>query len=355
MPRLALHWVETADHWRLALYHRAASTETGNTKPPILCVHGFAQNHRTWQSGGWDRSLAQAGHPIYLLDLRGHGSSKHRKGLWQIEDYLAYDLPAAVGWIRARHGGESILLCGHSLGGVLSGLYAAQHPEEIAMLVMLAAPLSPGRTSRRVRLACRSVQWMAERAAQRGWQWSWLPLQLFFWGMDQLSYGALPILGAGLPWLARRDKSQIVSRLWHPQMTQPEAIRSLLRHADPEPMTVVLQMTQWMLTDQVLLGEPPHDQRPLLHALRLPLLCAWGDEDRLAPPETQAPFVQTLSGPWQRTLALKNTNHMDITAGQPAQKVIEALLCLWNEQSAAETAAHSESPHTTGHTPPGDH
>ena len=389
MARLVLHWVETADRWRLALYERAVPIAT--SKPPVLCVHGFAQNHRTWQSGGWDRTLAEAGHPTYLLDLRGHGSSKQRlhstqqppihaaqstqqppthaaqkspthssqepleraslepprhtsqeppahTGLWRIDDYLAQDLPAAVRWLRERHGGAKLILCGHSLGGVLSGLYAAEHPEDVAVLAMLAAPLSPGRTSRRVRLACQSVQTLARWAERRDWRWSWLPLHLFFWGMDQLSFGALPILGVGLPWLAKRDKAQIVSRLWHPQMTQPEAVRSLLRHADPEPMTVVLQMTQWMLTDQVLLGDPPQDQRPRIHGLNVPLLCAWGDEDRLAPPETQAAFVQTLSGPWQRTLALKKTNHMDITAGQPAQKVIEALLDLWNDWSATTAA-----------------
>lgn len=239
MARLVLHWVETADRWRLALYERAAPVAT--SKPPVLCVHGFAQNHRTWQSGGWDRTLAEAGHPTYLLDLRGHGSSKQRlhsaqepprhaapnlprhaapnsptrtsqeplehtslelprhafqeppahTGLWRIDDYLAQDLPAAVGWLRERHGGAKLILCGHSLGGVLSGLYADEHPEDVAVLAMLAAPLSPGRTSRRVRLACQSVQILAQWAERRGWRWSWLPLHLFFFFETKSSFDPL--------------------------------------------------------------------------------------------------------------------------------------------------------------------
>ncbi|MCB9644208.1 MAG: alpha/beta hydrolase [Myxococcales bacterium] len=360
MAKMTLHWVDTPDHWRLAVYARMPKEVLG---PPIVCIHGFAQNHRTWQSGGWDLAWAQAGHPVYLVDLRGHGSSgrfptnaahkdtslrdatsaekdpppKARQdedfGHWKIDDYLTHDIPAVVSWVRSQHAQAQVILCGHSLGGVLSGLYAAISPEDVAMLALLAAPLSPGRTSRRVRLACRSVQILADLAMRQGVRWSWLPMHLFFWGMDQLSYGALPVLGAGLPWLARFDKAQVVSRLWHPTMTEASAVRSLLRYADPEPMSVVLQMTRWMLQDEVLLGEPPMDQRAQLHALSVPLLCAWGDEDRLAPPATQAPFVQTLSGDLQRTLPLQKTNHMDITAGQPAKKVIEALLALWRDVS----------------------
>jgi pimeloyl-ACP methyl ester carboxylesterase len=67
------------------------------------------------------------------MDLRGHGDSDwHPKGAYQ-EDQLVADIEAVI----AGLGWERFVLVGHSLGGRVSMLYAGQHPDRLAGLVIV--------------------------------------------------------------------------------------------------------------------------------------------------------------------------------------------------------------------------
>ena len=46
---------------------------------PFLLVHGLASNARMWD--GVAQRLADAGHPVATVDLRGHGRSKPRRSM----------------------------------------------------------------------------------------------------------------------------------------------------------------------------------------------------------------------------------------------------------------------------------
>jgi pimeloyl-ACP methyl ester carboxylesterase len=99
-------------------------------KPAILCLHGGAAH------GHWFDFIAGGFTPDYhvrALDQRGHGDSAWvTPPAYTYEDY-AGDLAEAVEKLDLK----DFVLIGHSMGGMVSLLYAATHPGRVAQLVIV--------------------------------------------------------------------------------------------------------------------------------------------------------------------------------------------------------------------------
>jgi pimeloyl-ACP methyl ester carboxylesterase len=97
---------------------------------PLLFVHGFGNEAHIWDEFAADLAPYYA---VRALDWRGHGDSDwHPEGAYDWDDHLR-DLEAVVEHL----GFERFVLCGHSLGGRVSMLYAGQHAEQLAGLVIV--------------------------------------------------------------------------------------------------------------------------------------------------------------------------------------------------------------------------
>jgi acylglycerol lipase len=72
---------------------------------------------------------------VYVGDLRGRGNSDGER--FYVEDFEDYvkDVEAVVKVARSRESGSPFFLLGHSAGGVVSCLYALNHPAELAGLI----------------------------------------------------------------------------------------------------------------------------------------------------------------------------------------------------------------------------
>ncbi|HET9663273.1 MAG TPA: alpha/beta hydrolase [Burkholderiales bacterium] len=99
-------------------------------KPPMLCLHGGAAH------GHWFDFIATAftrDFHVRALDQRGHGDSAWvDPPSYTYEDYAA-DLAEAVERLDLR----DFVLVGHSMGGMVSLLYAATHPGRVAQLIVI--------------------------------------------------------------------------------------------------------------------------------------------------------------------------------------------------------------------------
>ena len=97
---------------------------------PLLFVHGFGNEAHIWDE--FAAELAEY-YAVHALDWRGHGESDwHPNGAYDWDDHLR-DLEAVVDHL----GFERFVLCGHSLGGRISMLYAGKYPERLAGLVIV--------------------------------------------------------------------------------------------------------------------------------------------------------------------------------------------------------------------------
>ena len=95
--------------------------------PPILFIHGVTGNWRgflplmpaitmRWQ--------------VYAVDLRGHGKSGHKSGHYTLRDY-ARDLRTFIRNVIHR----PVIIFGHSLGGMIATILAADNPDIEAVVI----------------------------------------------------------------------------------------------------------------------------------------------------------------------------------------------------------------------------
>jgi polyhydroxyalkanoate synthase len=79
------------------------------------------------------------GFDVYLIDW---GSPSHDDRRLQLEDYVQGFLAEAVDVIRRAHQRERLHLLGYCMGGTMSAMFAAQHPDRVETLTLLAAPIA---------------------------------------------------------------------------------------------------------------------------------------------------------------------------------------------------------------------
>ncbi|WP_156741254.1 alpha/beta hydrolase [Occultella aeris] len=101
----------------------------------VMYLHGFTDYFfQADHAAAW----AEHGYDFFALDLRDYGRSIRpgRQPGW-VEDLRSYDeeLDAALAAIRAE-GYRTVMLLGHSTGGLIATLYASDHPGSVDALVL---------------------------------------------------------------------------------------------------------------------------------------------------------------------------------------------------------------------------
>lgn len=111
-------------------------TDPWKEAPFLILQHGFGRSSRFWYS--WIPYLSRF-YKVLTPDLRGLGQSA---AAFDLDRGLSVD--AFVGDLLAllEHvGADRIHYCGESLGGILGMVFAAEHPERLRTLSLLAAPV----------------------------------------------------------------------------------------------------------------------------------------------------------------------------------------------------------------------
>jgi len=99
-------------------------------KPVLILVHGGLDHARSWD---WVAKALREDFHVYALDLRGHGNSAWAPGaLYSVAEHVL-DLSALADIIK----GFPIHIIGHSLGAVVTLLYAGTYPERVRKLVAI--------------------------------------------------------------------------------------------------------------------------------------------------------------------------------------------------------------------------
>ena len=107
----------------------------------ILCVHGLSANCRSFDR--FVPVLAEAGHHVVTMDLRGRGRSEITELGSYGWDSHARDLLE----IADLYGADSFVVIGHSMGGFIGMSLAAQYPRRCSSLVLIDAVGQPEPTA----------------------------------------------------------------------------------------------------------------------------------------------------------------------------------------------------------------
>jgi pimeloyl-ACP methyl ester carboxylesterase len=106
---------------------------------PVLLWHGFLSTSYAWRKVA--PALAAAGFAVLVPDMRGFGDSDKPAGT---EGYdaraLAEEFRALVSQIGFGNA-RPIILAAHDMGGPPALLWAADHPDEVAGLLYIEAPV----------------------------------------------------------------------------------------------------------------------------------------------------------------------------------------------------------------------
>lgn len=106
-------------------------SDWGNASaPPLLLVHGGLDHSRSWDEVA--RALRDD-FRVIAPDLRGHGDSEWAKGSSYSQADHVYDLTA----LMAHAGLDKVAIVGHSMGGMVSMVYAGAFPGRVSRLAVL--------------------------------------------------------------------------------------------------------------------------------------------------------------------------------------------------------------------------
>ena len=127
---------DTASLGGVRLHYLLGGNPSG---PPVLLWHGFLSTSQEWRKVM--PALAEAGYAVLVPDMRGYGDSDKPEGT------TGYDARALAEEFRTLvhklgfGGGRPIILAAHDMGAPPALLWAADHPEEIAGLLYIEAPV----------------------------------------------------------------------------------------------------------------------------------------------------------------------------------------------------------------------
>ena len=111
--------------------HRWAWLEAGSG-PPLVLLHGFTGAKENWLAL---MPLLAGSHRVIAPDLPGWGASSRLQGA----DYGYAAQALRVNAFLAALGLEDAVLVGHSMGGGIAAVAAAQHPQGLVALVLMDA------------------------------------------------------------------------------------------------------------------------------------------------------------------------------------------------------------------------
>lgn len=109
----------------------------------IVIIHGLAEHSARYRETA--EFFATRGWAVYACDLRSHGLSENPPGAGRVHvnrfaDFLA-DTDALVKLAKSRHEKLPVYILGHSMGGLITILYAMQNPQNLAGAIVSSPAL----------------------------------------------------------------------------------------------------------------------------------------------------------------------------------------------------------------------
>ncbi|MDQ3880941.1 MAG: alpha/beta fold hydrolase [Chloroflexota bacterium] len=122
------------DRHRVRVGDTPIAYQVGGEGPPVVLIHGLSGSARWWARNV--DALAERCR-VYAVDLVGFGASRRRQRF-----VLAEAAAVLAAWMD-RLGLERASVVGHSMGGFVAAELAADFPERVARLVLVAPAVLP--------------------------------------------------------------------------------------------------------------------------------------------------------------------------------------------------------------------
>lgn len=128
------YFFSATDHTRL-FWQRWIPKE--GIKRVLIFQHGLGEHCGRYQN--LLEAMEGTGTAFYAMDARGHGRSEGKKGHVESLRRCAHDLHDFVKLVSQEQKTEQVFLLGHSLGGIITIFYAAEHQQYLRGLILSSA------------------------------------------------------------------------------------------------------------------------------------------------------------------------------------------------------------------------
>ena len=114
----------------------------------VLIAHGYAEHGGRYRHVA--EALTQRGAVVYAIDHLGHGRSEGERALIADFDHVVDDLHALAEIGKGEHHELPLILVGHSMGGLIVGLFAERWPDAVAGVAFCGAVIGDWQWARQV-------------------------------------------------------------------------------------------------------------------------------------------------------------------------------------------------------------
>ncbi|MGA7834444.1 MAG: alpha/beta hydrolase [Acidimicrobiales bacterium] len=128
----------------------------GSGEVRVIWLHGWARQAQDFAAAA--NVLAESGIGSVALDLPGFGASPAPEVPGGARHYAELILPAIK-----EIASSPVVLVGHSFGGTVAVVLAAEHPELFSSVVLTGAPVLRSPSSSRAALSYRTIRWLVRR------------------------------------------------------------------------------------------------------------------------------------------------------------------------------------------------
>lgn len=235
-----------------------------------------------------------------------------------LEDYVEGYLGTIVDQLRERTGQEQVNILGYCMGGSMSAMYTALHPEKVKNLILMAAP----------------VDWSSKEHLLAKWT------QKDVFDVDRLIavYGNAPAELLQSSFLLLKPVSTMVEKYFsfYENLEDEKfledffAMETWLRDNIPVAGEMFRQFVKYCMQENLLIqGRLRIGRRTVnLKNITCPILNLMAQQDHLVPPEQSLPFNDAVGSQDRKAINLP-AGHIGLAVGSKAQRELWPKACEW--------------------------
>jgi pimeloyl-ACP methyl ester carboxylesterase len=317
------HFIPNDDGWHLSLFQTWDEERLVPGRNPVLIVPGYGMNSFIFsyhpRGASLEGYLAQQGHEVWRVDLRGQGRSTSIGGGqdYGLADLALTDLGAVLraALDRSRTGASRADVIGASLGGTIVFAHAALTAGNlIGSIVAMGSP----------------VRWVdIHPAIKLAFSSPTLVGLVRFRGTRKIAGVALPHLVRRTPW--------VLSMYMNAGVTDVSAAGEMVKTVEDPNRHINREIAYWIRDrDLVVRGV---NLSEAIRSLDNPLLCVLAKDDGIVPRKTAEYPYLTVRSPVKKLLEVGvegfNMAHADLFVSNEAQERVFGPISSWLREQVA--------------------
>lgn len=260
--------------------------------------------------------FVKQGFDTYLVDW---GLPRDADRHLTLDDYINGYMVNVLDFLAERTGAAQANILGYCMGGTMSAMFTALHPERVRNLILLAAPIDFSPNDGLLSLWTRSKYFDVDSFVDT---FGNCPPQ-FLQSVFQLLRPVGNLIEKPLNFIENMHNDQFVEDFL--------TTESWLNDNVPVPGEVYREFVKYLYQKNLLvLNQMPVGKHIVnLQQVTCPVLNIMAGKDDLVPCSQGTPFTDRVSSRDRKTILLEGSGHIGLAIGSRAQKVVWPQACEW--------------------------